>query len=90
MLLGELPEHLRTVFVLREAEQCDYESIAAVLGVPIGTVRSRLHRVREALKDGLRTRFGLTPADGVCSMFAFLKELSIGSRHSPAGWCRHP
>jgi RNA polymerase sigma factor (sigma-70 family) len=53
-LLGRLPEHLRTVFVLREAEQCDYESIAAVLGVPVGTVRSRLHRAREAIKDGLR------------------------------------
>jgi RNA polymerase sigma-70 factor (ECF subfamily) len=52
--LGQLPEHLRTVFVLREAEQRDYESIAGVLGVPIGTVRSRLHRAREALKDGLR------------------------------------
>ena len=54
VLLGELPEHLRTVFLLREAEQRDYESIAAVLGVPIGTVRSRLHRAREALKESLR------------------------------------
>lgn len=53
-LLGELPEHLRTVFVLREAEQHDYESIAAALGMPVGTVRSRLHRAREALKEGLR------------------------------------
>jgi RNA polymerase sigma-70 factor (ECF subfamily) len=53
--LKGLPEHLRTVFVLREAEQRDYESIAEVLGVPVGTVRSRLHRAREALKDGLRT-----------------------------------
>jgi RNA polymerase sigma-70 factor (ECF subfamily) len=52
-LLAELPEHLRTVFVLREAEQRDYESIAAVLGVPLGTVRSRLHRAREALREGL-------------------------------------
>ena len=54
-LLGELPEHLRTVFVLREAEQRDYESIAAALCVPIGTVRSRLHRARQALQEGLRT-----------------------------------
>jgi RNA polymerase sigma-70 factor (ECF subfamily) len=54
-LLGELPDHLRAVFLLREAEQYDYEAIAAALGVPLGTVRSRLHRAREALKQGLRT-----------------------------------
>jgi RNA polymerase sigma-70 factor (ECF subfamily) len=54
-LLGKLPEHLRAVFLLREAEQHDYEAIAAALGVPLGTVRSRLHRAREALKHGLRT-----------------------------------
>jgi RNA polymerase sigma-70 factor (ECF subfamily) len=53
-LLGDLPEHLRTVFVLREAEQHNYDSIAAALGMPVGTVRSRLHRAREALKNGLR------------------------------------
>ena len=44
--LDALPDHLRTVFVLREAEQMDYESIAESLGVPVGTVRSRLHRAR--------------------------------------------
>jgi RNA polymerase sigma-70 factor, ECF subfamily len=51
--LAALPEHLRGVFVLREAEQLDYESIAKVLRVPLGTVRSRLHRAREALQDAL-------------------------------------
>jgi RNA polymerase sigma-70 factor (ECF subfamily) len=53
-LLGKLPEHLRAVFVLREAEQYDYEAIATALDVPLGTVRSRLHRAREALKHDLR------------------------------------
>jgi len=53
-LLKELPEHLCRVFVLREDEQRDYESIAETLGVPVGTVRSRLHRARAALKDSLR------------------------------------
>jgi RNA polymerase sigma factor (sigma-70 family) len=54
-LLRKLPEHLGAVFVLREGEERDYESIAATLGVPVGTVRSRLHRAREALRDSLRT-----------------------------------
>jgi RNA polymerase sigma-70 factor (ECF subfamily) len=51
--LDRLPERLRAVFVLHEDERRDYESIAAALGVPVGTVRSRLHRAREALRAGL-------------------------------------
>jgi RNA polymerase sigma-70 factor (ECF subfamily) len=49
-VLRKLPEHLRTVFVLREAEQRDYASIAVALGVPVGTVRSRLNRSRKAVR----------------------------------------
>ena len=87
-LLGELPEHLRTVFVLREAEQRDYESIAAVLGVPIGTVRSRLHRARRGAE-------GRPSCAGVClTRFGRVgdsQELAIPSaRHSPAGRIRPP
>ncbi len=48
-----LSERLRTVFVLREIEQMDYQSIAARLDIPLGTVRSRLARSREALQKAL-------------------------------------
>jgi RNA polymerase sigma-70 factor (ECF subfamily) len=51
--LFQLSERLRTVFVLREIEQMDYESIAARLRIPLGTVRSRLARSREALQEAL-------------------------------------
>jgi RNA polymerase sigma-70 factor, ECF subfamily len=51
--ISALPDHLRSVFVLREAEQLDYETIAEVLQIPVGTVRSRLHRGREALQGAL-------------------------------------
>jgi RNA polymerase sigma-70 factor (ECF subfamily) len=54
--LSVLPDHLRTVFVLREVEQMDYESIAETLQVPVGTIRSRLHRAREALREALLPR----------------------------------
>jgi RNA polymerase sigma-70 factor (ECF subfamily) len=49
--LAKLPDEQRTVFVLREVEQLDYESIAEVLQVPVGTVRSRLNRSRLALRE---------------------------------------
>jgi RNA polymerase sigma-70 factor (ECF subfamily) len=47
------PEH-RAVLVLKEIEGRKYDVIAEVLGVPIGTVRSRLHRARLELRDRLQ------------------------------------
>jgi RNA polymerase sigma-70 factor (ECF subfamily) len=52
--LASLSDEHRTVLVLREMEECSYESIADMLDLPIGTVRSRLHRARLQLKDELR------------------------------------
>jgi RNA polymerase sigma-70 factor (ECF subfamily) len=46
------PDH-RAVIVLKEIEELSYESIAETLGVPVGTVRSRLHRARLELRDQL-------------------------------------
>jgi RNA polymerase sigma-70 factor, ECF subfamily len=51
--LSMLSERLRTVFVLREIEQMDYEAIANRLRIPVGTVRSRLARSRAALRTAL-------------------------------------
>jgi RNA polymerase sigma-70 factor (ECF subfamily) len=52
--LAELGEEYRTVLVLREIEGCRYEAISEVLDLPIGTVRSRLHRGRMQLRELLR------------------------------------
>lgn len=52
--LASLSEEHRQVLVLREIEECDYETIAGLLDVPLGTVRSRLHRARLELKERLR------------------------------------
>jgi RNA polymerase sigma-70 factor, ECF subfamily len=51
--LGSLSTEHRTILVLREIENCDYDEIAVVLAVPKGTVRSRLHRARLALREKL-------------------------------------
>jgi RNA polymerase sigma-70 factor (ECF subfamily) len=49
--LNALPEDLRTALTLREFEGMSYEDIAAVMGCPVGTVRSRIFRAREFLDE---------------------------------------
>src|SRR5580658_8944166 len=52
-----LPEDLRTAIVLRELEGLSYEEIAASMDCPVGTVRSRIFRAREAIDRRLREVF---------------------------------
>ena len=52
-----LPEDLRTAIVLRELEGLSYEEIAAAMDCPVGTVRSRIFRAREAIDRRLREVF---------------------------------
>ncbi|CAM5328488.1 RNA polymerase sigma factor RpoE [Eoetvoesiella caeni] len=52
--IGALPEDLRTAIVLREIEGMSYEDIAQTMNCPIGTVRSRIFRAREAIAAQLR------------------------------------
>jgi len=52
--LDELDEEFRVVVVLRDIEEMDYAQVADVLDVPVGTVKSRLHRARCILKDKLK------------------------------------
>jgi RNA polymerase sigma-70 factor (ECF subfamily) len=47
--IAQLPEDLRTAIVLRELEGMSYEEIAAAMDCPVGTVRSRIFRAREAI-----------------------------------------
>jgi len=52
--IAELPEDLRTAIVLREMEGMSYEEIATTMECPIGTVRSRIFRAREAIDEQLK------------------------------------
>jgi len=52
--IEQLPEELRTAIQLREIEGMSYEDIARVMECPIGTVRSRIFRAREAIAERLR------------------------------------
>jgi RNA polymerase sigma-70 factor (ECF subfamily) len=52
--IESLPEDLRTAIMLREVDGLSYEDIAAAMDCPIGTVRSRIFRAREAIDAKLR------------------------------------
>lgn len=56
--MDALPEELRTAITLREIEGMSYEDIAAAMNCPIGTVRSRIFRAREAIAEKLRPLLG--------------------------------
>ncbi len=56
-----LPEELRTAIVLRELEGMSYEDIAKMMDCPIGTVRSRIFRAREAVAEKLRPLLETAP-----------------------------
>jgi RNA polymerase sigma-70 factor (ECF subfamily) len=52
--LAALSEEHRAILLLREVEECSYEQIAEILELPVGTIRSRLHRARLQLRDQLK------------------------------------
>jgi RNA polymerase sigma-70 factor, ECF subfamily len=56
--MAALPEDLRTAVTLREIEGLSYEEIAEAMDCPIGTVRSRIFRAREAIATELRPLLG--------------------------------
>jgi RNA polymerase sigma-70 factor (ECF subfamily) len=55
--IDQLPEDLRTAIMLRELEGLSYEEIAKTMDCPVGTVRSRIFRAREAVDERLREIF---------------------------------
>ena len=53
--IKNLPEDLRTAVTLREFEGLSYDEIAAIMDCPVGTVRSRIFRAREAIDQEIQT-----------------------------------
>jgi RNA polymerase sigma-70 factor (ECF subfamily) len=59
--LAKLPEKMKEAFLLSDLEGYSYEEISEIVDIPIGTVRSRLHRARKLLQDEL---FGYAKVNG--------------------------
>jgi RNA polymerase sigma-70 factor (ECF subfamily) len=56
--VSELPVHYRAVLTLHYLEGLSYEEIADVLNLPMGTVKTHLHRARQTLKRVMLKKFG--------------------------------
>ena len=54
--MAELPPHYRAALTLRHMQQLSYQEVADALGIPLGTVKTHLHRARAALKVRLAAR----------------------------------
>jgi RNA polymerase sigma-70 factor (ECF subfamily) len=54
--LSTLDVDSRTILILRDGRDLDYDQIAEILGVAIGTVKSRLFRARQALREAIERR----------------------------------
>jgi RNA polymerase sigma-70 factor (ECF subfamily) len=61
--VADLPEALRSTFVLREACDLGYEELAVIEGIDVGTVKSRLHRARALLQAALQDEGPHTASD---------------------------
>lgn len=54
--LGELPDSYRGVVLMIDVEEQDYQTAADILGIPLGTIKSRLMRARLRMRDCLKTK----------------------------------
>ena len=70
--LGTLPEHYRLAVQLIDIEGLSYEETATALGLPVGTVKSRLARARDALRTSLQRFPDLLPA-------AYIMDLPVAA-----------
>jgi len=62
--IEKLPEHYRMIVLLRHQEHLSYDEISETLGIPLGTVKARIHRARKTIVDFFKDyREGNLPAD---------------------------
>jgi RNA polymerase sigma-70 factor (ECF subfamily) len=74
--IAALPEKFKSIIILRDVEDLPYEEIAEALEIPVGTVRSRLHRARAILFEQLK---GFARERGYAKGEGSLEELALAS-----------
>ena len=53
-VIAEMPESEKEILILRDIQELSYEEVSETLGIPLGTVKSKLNRARSSLKDKLK------------------------------------
>lgn len=64
-MLDELPDAYRSVITLIDVDSLDYQEAAQVLSLPLGTVKSRLARARDQMRNRLKERYGSSACFGI-------------------------
>jgi RNA polymerase sigma-70 factor (ECF subfamily) len=82
--LAKLPEEHRAVVILADVEELSYKEIAEVIGCPIGTVMSRLHRARKALQGLLLEHAANIGLEGAARASAAAQAAADGAAQAPA------
>ena len=75
--MNQLPESLREVMVLRHVKDMPYEEIAQILNCPVGTVKSRISRGRELLREYLMQLEDGTPQNGLTDLSKTRKQMEL-------------
>ena len=75
--MEQLPESLREVMVLRHVKDMPYDEIAQILNCPVGTVKSRISRGRELLREYLMRLDGGTPQSGMTELNTTRKQMEL-------------
>lgn len=65
--VDRLPPHYRLILVLRHQEDLSYDEIATTLGIPLGTVKARIHRARESLRGLLSAYDPQVPGESLAT-----------------------
>ena len=75
--MEQLPESLREVMVLRHVKDMPYDEIAQILNCPVGTVKSRISRGRELLREYLMQLDGSSPQNGLTELNTTRKQMEL-------------
>ena len=75
--MEQLPESLREVMVLRHVKDMPYDEIAQILNCPVGTVKSRISRGRELLREYLMKLDGGAPQSGLTELNTTRKQMEL-------------
>ncbi len=65
--LRQLPAHYRTVILLRDIQHLSYDEISQIIGISIGTVKSRINRGRLYIREALISQYGYETVDEILS-----------------------